>query len=53
MKKCDYILAEMQTDHYTFRAIAVDDESARRAILRGWLKHFEKLGYEPTMGSLK
>lgn len=35
------VLAEMVTEHYTFRALGSGKDSAKRAILRGWKEHIK------------
>lgn len=40
----EMIFAEMQTEHFTFRAIGADKDAAMRAILRGWQKHMKPHG---------
>ena len=41
MSRVNMYYAEMQTEHYTWRAIASDRETAVEAIKRGWRQHAE------------
>ncbi len=45
MSKCEFKLAVLQTEHFTFRALAADDRAAKRAILRGWKRHQKEYGF--------
>ena len=37
-------IATMQTEHFTFQALGASSEAARKASLRGWLRHLGGLG---------
>lgn len=43
MSACLMVYAEMQTEHYTFRAIASYRPEAIAAIKRGWEEHMKQM----------
>ncbi len=44
MSSTKMVLAEMATEHFTFRALGADEDCAKSAILRGWEKHVKSYG---------